>query len=381
VSSHAIDLSCHIDRIYRAGVAPECWPAFVESLFRELEVRSLHLAFRLPSDGDQGIDVSLGMEQGFADAYRSHFYSVDPWMSRLSLEGEGAVHAVEGLLSETELLRTEFYNDWLRPQGVLHGFGSVLHKSAPTEVASSLGGFREKSRGPFEKDELERIRLLVPHLQRALAIHRRLQEVKLRAGAAEEALDRILGGVILLDDRGIPIVTNRSAAEVLARNDGLQLDRGGPRAADPAQTRKLQRLIAEAALTGARKGKAAGAALRLARPSGRPALEVEVTPILRASSPLFDRRASAAVFVTDPDARAECSPERLRRVFGLTAMEAEVAARVARGRRLPEIAGELGVTIHTVRDHLKHAFRKTGTHRQVDLVRVLLSGFPRPRPE
>jgi DNA-binding CsgD family transcriptional regulator len=115
--------------------------------------------------------------------------------------------------------------------------------------------------------------------------------------------------------------------------------------------------------------------MRLTRPSGRAALEVVVTPLRRESSSMFTSTAAAAIFVADPDTRAERPPERLRRLYGLTPMEAEVGSRLAQGMSLSEIRDALGVTIHTVRGHLKRLFAKTDTHRQAELVRVMLAGL------
>ena len=56
-------------------------------------------------------------------------------------------------------------------------------------------------------------------------------------------------------------------------------------------------------------------------------------------------------------------------------MEAKVASRIAAGMRLPAISDDLGITIHTVRGHLKQLFVKTDTHRQPELVRVLMTGL------
>ena len=75
----------------------------------------------------------------------------------------------------------------------------------------------------------------------------------------------------------------------------------------------------------------------------------------------------------------ECPAARLRRIYGLTRMEAEVASRVVRGMDLSEIAETLGITIHTVRGHLKQLFAKTNTHRQAELVRLILAGPARIR--
>jgi len=197
----------------------------------------------------------------------------------------------------------------------------------------------------------------------------------MRAGAAEEALDRMFGGVILLDERGAPIAINRTAERILAMNDGLFLDRDGPRASTSKQTGELRCALAGAVQTGADGGVAPGAVARLARPSRRPALEVVVTPIRCESSPLFDRKAACAIFVADPDAPAECLPARLCQLHGLTPMEAEIASRIANGMSVSEISEVFGVSIHTIRGHLKQLFAKTGTHRQTDLIRVMLAGL------
>jgi DNA-binding CsgD family transcriptional regulator len=60
-------------------------------------------------------------------------------------------------------------------------------------------------------------------------------------------------------------------------------------------------------------------------------------------------------------------------VFGLSATQQEVAARVARGLSLTDIAGELGITANTARTHLDRIFDKVGVRTQAALVRVLLS--------
>jgi len=157
--------------------------------------------------------------------------------------------------------------------------------------------------------------------------------------------------------------------------DGLVLDGDGPAAATPKQTGELRHAVAGAARTAAGKGTGAGAVMRLARPSGRAALEAVVAPIGHETSPLFEGRVACAIFVSDPDGGDERPPAQLASLYGLTPMEAEVASRIVRGLPLRAISEDLGITIHTVRGHLKQLFAKTDTHRQPELVRVLLTGL------
>lgn len=55
----------------------------------------------------------------------------------------------------------------------------------------------------------------------------------------------------------------------------------------------------------------------------------------------------------------------------LTARERQVARWIGDGARVTTIARELGVSAHTVRNHLKSVFRKTGMRSQEDLVLAL----------
>ena len=72
--------------------------------------------------------------------------------------------------------------------------------------------------------------------------------------------------------------------------------------------------------------------------------------------------------------RPQTSSAWLREAFGLTEAEITVAARLAVGTGgLKSIAASLGVSVSTIRTHLQRAFDKTGTHRQAELVRLLLT--------
>jgi len=67
----------------------------------------------------------------------------------------------------------------------------------------------------------------------------------------------------------------------------------------------------------------------------------------------------------------------LRRLYGLTPAEARLAQALVAGEHLNDIAEHLGITKETARSQLKAVFAKTDTHRQAELVRVLLLGVGR----
>jgi DNA-binding CsgD family transcriptional regulator len=60
----------------------------------------------------------------------------------------------------------------------------------------------------------------------------------------------------------------------------------------------------------------------------------------------------------------------------LTNAEADVALRVMRGDGLKPISDDLELAMATIKTHLQHIFDKTDTHRQAELVRLLLAIAP-----
>jgi DNA-binding CsgD family transcriptional regulator len=67
------------------------------------------------------------------------------------------------------------------------------------------------------------------------------------------------------------------------------------------------------------------------------------------------------------------SEAQLRSLFGLTPAEARVACLLV-VETVEEVAASLGVSVATVRSHVQKLLAKTGTRRQSELVRLLVSG-------
>ena len=105
--------------------------------------------------------------------------------------------------------------------------------------------------------------------------------------------------------------------------------------------------------------------------------QVLVAPISPRSSArhfaFAPRRAAALVIVGDPNSTPQPAAEVLRRLFGLTPTLARLAEALASGKTLIEYASEHEVTLGTARQQLKELFARTGTHRQSELIRLVLT--------
>jgi DNA-binding CsgD family transcriptional regulator len=84
--------------------------------------------------------------------------------------------------------------------------------------------------------------------------------------------------------------------------------------------------------------------------------------------------AVVVLFVVDPESGRSTTAEVLEDLYELTHSEAEIVRLIAQGMSLEEAATARGVSMNTARSHLKHAFAKTGTGRQSELLRLVISG-------
>src|SRR5438270_2746873 len=139
--------------------------------------------------------------------YDQQYAAVDEWYLRAKgVVKEGWVGDGRNLCSNENLMRTEFYNDFLRPFGWLHECAAVLemHDSA----MSVLTMLRNERQREFSADEVEIIRSLVPHLKRALHLHRRMIDLQFCKEAESWALDQVPFGVVLLNSAGRVLLAN-----------------------------------------------------------------------------------------------------------------------------------------------------------------------------
>jgi DNA-binding CsgD family transcriptional regulator len=305
--------------------------------------------------------------------YADHWSGQDPWAyspaGRTLVSGQAVTG--EQLIPHRDLAQTAFFNDFARHFAVTRCLAGMLDVDA--RALSCLSINRGERGAPFGPDDTALLQALMPHLQRALEIHRRLAEADVQLTARADALDRLSHGVLVLSATGRLLFANRAGEAILRARDGLTFEREALQAARPQDTTRLRAAIAAAASTTAGTGLSAGGVVTLGRPSGRRALILVVSPVAARALLLDIDPPAAVVFVTDPE-RAPLPDERvIREALGLTPAEARLSRLLAEGVALEQAAGRLGLTVHTARTRLKAIFEKTGCHRQAELVRLVLT--------
>lgn len=369
-----------IGQIYDAAVAPDLWRLFLEALAAAVGGGAAQMALSLPREGQLGVASANWEGEVATREYAEYFYAHDPWMQRAHeiRSGLGAPVDWAALEPPEHTRRTVFWNDFLRRHGI--GYEAPIGVVLRREGSRSTGACSVhplKDQKPYGPDESQLMATLGPHLLRAVRIHELLSEHQTTRSAEAEALDRMPFGVLLVDARGRIVQANSFARRLLSDGDGLRADGTRMAGGTPAITHALSRLIGEAIEAGSDPAARMGGAISLPRPIPRRALEALVVPTRLGPSSWTTDRGLAAVFVSDPDERAEPPADLLRRLYGLTPAEAGVAARLGAGATIDEVAEGMRLTRNTARFYLKRVFAKTGTRRQAELVRLLTTGVVR----
>lgn len=385
-----------VSGIYEAALEPAKWPEALRRMAEELGAQSAAAFVVDVSIAEVGFIAVSGLDPRALDDYVAHYAQIDPWNEYLGKHPSGRVIVSQTVMDDRSFERTEFYDDFLRRYDIFHAMGGFVMRSG--SLAFLCGVQRSRERGAFAAADLQRMKDLFPHLERAARIHRRLvQAGGLKDGMAA-ALDRMPLAAIFADRFGRAVWMNRPAEELVRHADGLRLRDGRIEAtAGNGVQAELRRLVqgatAVAASSGARAmrrskpdvaggdGQApateAGGLVQLPRPWPLRPLTVMVTPL--AADQYADgtldvdlARPTTLLLISDPERAVQLPTDHLARTFGLTGAEAKLAAALAAGTSLTDYADAARITIGTARWYLKQALAKTGAHRQSELVRQVI---------
>jgi DNA-binding CsgD family transcriptional regulator/PAS domain-containing protein len=360
-----------VGKIYECAADPLGWDDFLRDLAHFARGSIAALAYNDSRRDQHVVSAQFGITPECQRLYHEHYGTLDEWTRGApGTAHTGWVGTGNMLVPDAVLAKSEFYNDFLRVvDGGFHQCAAVL--SQEDDSWGTVTITRPRRSGPFGESQLRVLRLLLPHLQRAMQLHRKFVALRKHSNMLESSLDLVTTAIVFVDSTGHILLANRSAAALLQRCDGLLSTRDGLRTNSPRESAQLEKFIRAAALTGNGNGLSAGGAMHISRKSPRTPLAVLVAPVKLDLASLTPH-AAAVIFITDPEQKVEPSGEVLRRLYGVTPAEYKLAALLAQGRSLRQAAEIRQVTIGTARIQLKSIFLKTNVSSQSQLVRLLL---------
>jgi DNA-binding CsgD family transcriptional regulator len=355
-----------VSAIHDAALDVERWPSAIEMLADVLGATGGSL-LRQDFVTGKGAMFSARTDSQFSNRYNQYFYKLNVLPKRAGHRRVGSCLTDRVILPKEEFIRTEFYNDYLKPfkvQGVLKIY---LHADETCEGYLSFGS--SSTRHDWEAEHIELLTSLAAHLVCATQVNRRLQSTRLINKGTLEVFDRLSEAVAITDGDGRPVLLNQAAEAMIAEADGIAIKDCKLQVGNRSETALLQKMIAATSRGEVRSPEAS--TLTISRPSRRRAYRLFVAPMRRTRNWLPSEPGGAIIFIRDPEsARPLVDKAYLCDLYGLTPTETNLAIELMQGGRLTAAAETLGIATSTAKSHLKRIFDKTGAHRQAELVRL-----------
>lgn len=368
-------LSALIGDIYDAALNPTSWIDVLERAARFVGGPAASLYYKDAARRADAVAYQFGLDPRYVQLYLEKYAKLDPTTTGYFFAEIEEPIATADVMSYDEFLETRFYKEWGRPQGLVDTVNAVLERSAMT--AACFVVFRHERDGLVDSDTRRRMRLLVPHIRRAVLIGKALDLKKAEAATFADTLDGISAGMFLVDATGRIVHTNAAGNMMLDGADILRTAGGRLMANDPQTDQTLIDTFARASDGDAAVG-IRGISVLLAAHEGWH----HVAHVLPLTSGVRRRAgtnyaAVAALFVHKAALDTPSPPEVVAKAYKLTPTELRVLLAVVEVGGVPEVAEALGIAETTVKTHLGRVYKKTDTDRQADLVK-LVAGFSNP---
>jgi DNA-binding CsgD family transcriptional regulator len=251
--------------------------------------------------------------------------------------------------------RSARYREYLAPQGYGDNLRAAFRIGASTWGVVDL--YRDRSREPFSARERDSVRRVAPAIASALRLLTASGEVSIGPDDVP--------GTALYDASGTLTSLDEAAERLFTEIGGPDWSRR------PLPMTPVYGVVARAAAVA--EGRDRGpASARLRSTTGR-WISLHASCLRRA-----DGGAGPTALTIEPAKSSQIAPIIIE-AYKLTAREQTIVQAVARGLTNQEIAAELFLSTHTVRDHLKAIFAKLDVSTRGELVARLFAEQYAPR--
>ena len=247
-------LSEFIELIYDAAVEPARWPLFLDRLcdlapgaksvmmLHDANTRSIHQS------------ITARWEDDWTTSYTDYYVKLNKWTEEFAHYDVGKATVVSDIVPRDVTLKSEFYEDWLRPQNLITGVTVSIFKENLRYMNFSL--LSEDTDDTLQVQNAALLQRLTPHLRRAGQISRQTSNLQFGSRALEEAFDQFNRGVVLLRTDGRSFYCNEQAERYFALCDGLVLSHDSRIGClDQDVENELYQAILGAGKTAARRGR------------------------------------------------------------------------------------------------------------------------------
>lgn len=369
------ELSDVIGGVYDTILDHSLWTVAIERAASFIRGTGAALYSKNVANQEGSVQYMTGIDQHYKQLYFDEYATFTPTMAgQFSAQIEQPI-AVADLMSRPEFRETRFYREWVRPQGLVDCVSAVLDKSA-TSVAM-FAVFRSERDGMVDDEARHRMRLIVPHIRRAVQIGRTSDSKAAEAATFADTLDGLGIGICLLDPEGRIVHANTSGHAIIAAGDILRSVGGRLVVRDAQIDKTLREMFAAIGQRNTALGTTGIVIPLVGKDDARYIAHVRPLTLGIFHHAGRNHTAAAALFVRRAIFEIPSTLDALGKAFKLTPTELRVLSAIVDMGGVPEVAAALGVAATTIKTHLSRLFEKTGATRQADLVK-LVAGYTTP---
>ncbi|TPE62226.1 helix-turn-helix transcriptional regulator [Sandaracinobacter neustonicus] len=347
-----------IEEIYSSIDDDEAFARLPDTISALARSRST-LIYRIRNDdGACTISAYSHFTSAQHDLYENRYAFDNPWARRVqSLGLTGRAIALCDLVPEQEIMRSEFYHEFMRANGDDTGrcIGGEFHMRDSRLIIASHRALRAR---PYGDADVARMEMALRHVRRALSTRDELANLRWHGGLLESLLNQEERAMLVLGAGARVRYCNAAAEHILSGGHGMRLRGGHLLLAGAASQSALQRALDDILNRRAETP----SSFAVPRRDAATAFEFRLSPLRLKGEDL------CILTILDPARPTTNDWPMVARMFGLTPTELALVQELHTGRSLADIADSRHRSIETLRTQLKAIFQKTGFNRQSTLL-------------
>jgi DNA-binding CsgD family transcriptional regulator len=304
--------------------------------------------------------ISQGVEQKYLTLFRQHYYKMDPFLKTIDVPK--AIVTTGSIISNKDLTRSEYFNDFLKPQSIYNQM--VIYLRSRGQLLGCLALFRSEHERDFSHSEKAKGELIAAFLGGAL--ERSIFTGKITK--SEEIINSICQdlpykGILVLDESLEPVYINEEAKKTISYlAEEKELWDNSVLPLPKELYIRCKQLTEDSKRIGET---AANIAVNILNKSTGQAISVNLRMIN------YSKDSKMCLICMDKNESGMNLSKQLDK-YWITRREREVINLICEGLKNSEIGEKLFISEYTVENHLRSIYEKMGVKNRINLARKVM---------